>query len=246
AADSRNGLEAVDYLRATRGDTNTWVIALGTNDAAFYSTTQAMSVIRTMLDRIGPGHRVIWVNIYLPKTPSWQASWNDALTRVADERPTELFVFDWASIAATRAGIMNTDRVHMTTSGYSLRSQKIAEFTRSLPDPARPVALSTPTPAADGTAGGYVSLAPSRVLDTRGGPKVASGAVVRVELGGVVPADASAVAINLTTTQADAPGYATAFPCDRAVPETSTVNYIADSTQSGSTLVFGGESHHVV
>ena len=44
-------------------------------------------------------------------------------------------------------------------------------------------------------------------------------------LGNLVSADAVAVAVNLTATQAAAPGYLTAYPCGGAVPLVSNVNF---------------------
>lgn len=80
------------------------------------------------------------------------------------------------------------------------------------------------TPSTD-DAGTFTVVSPTRVLDTRPGSPVNSsgskpeaGAEVRVTLGGAfgVPADATAVALNVTATEATAPGYVQALPTGRA------------------------------
>ncbi len=91
----------------------------------------------------------------------------------------------------------------------------------------------------------FVGANPLRLVDTRnavGGP---TGVVrpatprsvpvrgVTVDVGGVarqVPADASAVALNVTMVDAGAQGYATVWPCGTPRPEASNVNFAAGAT----------------
>ena len=74
------------------------------------------------------------------------------------------------------------------------------------------------TKAATSKAGRYQALNPARLIDTRQngvGPKVAAGATITVNvagLGGVPPAGASAVVLNLTATQSDRGGYVQVMP----------------------------------
>ncbi|HEV2344035.1 MAG TPA: NosD domain-containing protein [Actinocrinis sp.] len=87
------------------------------------------------------------------------------------------------------------------------------------------------------TASGYYfnPVAPLRVLDTRhaiGVPavaKVAPGGVVRLQLAGTdgIPADAAAVAMNVTVTNAASGGYLTVYPGDTAMPTVSNLNFTA-------------------
>ncbi len=77
--------------------------------------------------------------------------------------------------------------------------------------------------------GRIVPLAPQRLLDTRdGGAAVPGpGAVLNVAVagrGGVPSTGAAAVIVNLTATEAAAPGYVTAFPSGQALPRASTLN----------------------
>jgi hypothetical protein len=76
-----------------------------------------------MLDRIGPGRRVVWVNLYLPGDPERMAEWNGALAVVAQERPDALRVYDWARVAARHPVWMAPDRIHHTADGYRGRAR---------------------------------------------------------------------------------------------------------------------------
>ncbi len=87
------------------------------------------------------------------------------------------------------------------------------------------------------TSGGdrFTAISPRRVMDTRTGP-VPAGEIVGQKLNGgdnmrlafstsVVPADASAVAVNITSTQATSDmGYVTAWPAGTTRPTASNIN----------------------
>ena len=133
-------------MRQRFGDTDSWIVALGTNDAGF-SSGAGTQLIREMLDAIGPGHRVLWVNVHLPRTPGVQQAWNTALNQVAAERPDQLFVLDWASIAARQTGIMAFDGVHLTAAGYALMAAAVATASESLQVGAEQVASPAGEPA---------------------------------------------------------------------------------------------------
>jgi hypothetical protein len=83
-------------------------------------------------------------------------------------------------------------------------------------------------PAAGGFAkGGRFVALPSavRVIDTRATAVLQAGQSVVVDVTGVVPADASSVVINLTTTGTLGWGFFTCYPLDAAVPpQTSNLN----------------------
>jgi hypothetical protein len=91
----------------------------------------------------------------------------------------------------------------------------------------------------------FVGAVPSRAVDTRnaiGGPlgvltPAAPRAVpvrgVTLDVGGVarqVPADATAVAVNVTMVEARAAGFATVWPCGSAQPDASNVNFARGAT----------------
>ncbi len=89
----------------------------------------------------------------------------------------------------------------------------------------------------------YVPLPPARLADTRpnsstvdgsfaGGGAVAGGTTLQLQVGGRggVPVDATAVAMNVTVTEASAAGFVTVFPCGSIQPTASNLNYAAGST----------------
>lgn len=90
----------------------------------------------------------------------------------------------------------------------------------------------------------FTAFGPNRVLDTRNttggshGP-VAPGATVRLQIAGAntIPADVTAVALNLTATDTSGPGFVVAFPDGAAQPDSSTVNFTAGQTVANTTIV---------
>ena len=102
--------------------------------------------------------------------------------------------------------------------------------------PSAPTAPVTPT-------ANYHSLVPARVLETRDGLSTvdgqfngiglrAGGSVTQLTVAGRggVAADAAAVVLNVTVTDARAPGYVTLFPCGGQTPTASNLNYVTGST----------------
>jgi hypothetical protein len=91
-------------------------------------------------------------------------------------------------------------------------------------------ALPTSAAAAPTAAGRFVSLSPTRILDTRqglGAPprRVAAGTSIDVQMtGSLVPTEATAVAFNLTATGAGGAGFVTAWPAGSAAPVVSNLN----------------------
>ncbi len=106
------------------------------------------------------------------------------------------------------------------------------------PEPrAERVAAATVAPLAQGEPGGFVPVAPRRVLDTRvAGRPVPAGAVTPVDLAGVTPAGATSAVVHLTVDEPDADGYLTAVPCGQAVPLASSVNYARGSPSSDDAI----------
>ena len=87
----------------------------------------------------------------------------------------------------------------------------------------------------------YVSLVPSRILETRpptqagyAGDKPAAGSTVQLHVVGTgspaVPGDATAVVLNVTGTEATADGFVTVWPCGAPQPTASNLNLTAGST----------------
>jgi hypothetical protein len=104
--------------------------------------------------------------------------------------------------------------------------------------------------------GGFVSVTPYRVLDTRtAAAPLASGQSIPVLLN--VPADAVAVALNVTATEPTGPGFLAVYPHGTPTPSTSNVNFVTGQTVPNMVVVgvgsgavdvynFGGSTHVLV
>jgi hypothetical protein len=101
------------------------------------------------------------------------------------------------------------------------------------------LAVVTPAPAATVTTpGGFTSVAPSRLLDTRNGtgaPKVAvaKGGVVHLQVagrGGVPTSGVSAVVLNVTVTAPASGGYVTVYGDVTGRPTASNLNFVKAQT----------------
>ena len=100
---------------------------------------------------------------------------------------------------------------------------------------------------------GYESVIPRRVLETRSsttqigysGPKPPAGSVTKLSLAGVVPSGVSAVVLNVTVTNPEGPGFATVWPCDRARPTASNLNFDTGQTTPNAVVVQPGSSMQV-
>ncbi|MCU1361999.1 MAG: hypothetical protein JWN99_3288, partial [Ilumatobacteraceae bacterium] len=92
---------------------------------------------------------------------------------------------------------------------------------------------------------------PSRLLETRVGDGLstadgqfngigprAAGSVTSLKVNGRgdVPADASAVVLDVTVTGATGPGFVTVFPCGGAIPTAATLNYTAGATVTNAVV----------
>jgi hypothetical protein len=126
--------------------------------------------------------------------------------------------------------------------------------------PPTPDPPPAPTPCAPGAiipagaaSDGFVSLVPARLLDTRAGlPTIDCQFAGLGQVGGTkevaltvtgrggVPAEATAVVLNVTATGAGDNGYVTVYPCGAAKPITSNVNYLARQTVPNAVIAMIG------
>jgi hypothetical protein len=69
--------------------------------------------------------------------------------------------------------------------------------------------------------------------------RLPAGSTTTVKVAGVggVPADATAVSLNLTVTNPRTPGFLTAYPCGETRPLASNVNFTSDDTVAGAAIV---------
>ncbi|MFE6907746.1 hypothetical protein [Streptomyces erythrochromogenes] len=98
----------------------------------------------------------------------------------------------------------------------------------------------------------FTPHAPTRLLDTRSGiggsnRAVTPYGVARVKVGGNsgIPADATAVALNVTAVNPRSAGHVTAYPSGTAQPTTSNVNFVAGQTVPNMTIVQVGADGYV-
>ena len=96
-------------------------------------------------------------------------------------------------------------------------------------------------------AGAVVPVTPTRLWDTREHAVLSSGATLPLHVAGVagVPADATAVFVNVTVTQPQAYGYLTVFPAGEAVPATSNLNFVPGLTAPNLALVKVGKNESI-
>jgi subtilisin family serine protease len=105
---------------------------------------------------------------------------------------------------------------------------------------------------------GFASLTPARVLETRAGLQTidgqfagigprAGGSTLELRVAGRagVPADATAVMLNLTAVNPAGPGYLTVYPCGQTQPLASNVNYLAGDVVPNAALAKLGTNGNV-
>ncbi|MGO4473112.1 LamG-like jellyroll fold domain-containing protein [Arthrobacter sp. M-10] len=87
--------------------------------------------------------------------------------------------------------------------------------------------------------GAFAPLAPSRMLDTRGGSAAGGDSPVSFQVGGVsgIPANVSAVVFNLTVTGPKSFGFVSAFASGTERPNASNVNFGPGQTVANSVTV---------
>jgi Cysteine-rich secretory protein family len=95
-----------------------------------------------------------------------------------------------------------------------------------------------------GSGTGLTTVVPARLLDTRSGTggwlgQLGHTQTIDLPVGGKagVPANASAVVLNVTATDASGPGYLTVYPCGGAVPLASNLNFTAGDTRANLVTV---------
>lgn len=91
----------------------------------------------------------------------------------------------------------------------------------------------------------FTPVSPVRVLDTRGGPAVAGGQTITLNLAGRLPTTATAVVLNLTGVGPTVSTFVTAFPGGAARPVVSNLNLAAGETRANLVTVAVGATRAV-
>lgn len=89
------------------------------------------------------------------------------------------------------------------------------------------------------TAADFYTVEPCRLLDTRSGPALQSGVTRLVTLGGAcgVPANARALAVNVTAIMGTGGGSLVVFPGNYPTPETITTNFRTGATLANNAIL---------
>jgi hypothetical protein len=129
-----SGVIAAQQVRATWGEADCWVIALGSNDLIFGAGDPgvATQLIESMLAATTPGARVWWVNLDYHRDPVFAfdfvgatSRFNATLTQRAAIDP-DLAVIDWYSLAEAHLEWF-FDAVHVDAAGSRARAQQVAD-----------------------------------------------------------------------------------------------------------------------
>jgi hypothetical protein len=100
---------------------------------------------------------------------------------------------------------------------------------------------STAVPDAVAAGPVFTPLTPVRALDTREpgdtGPKVGPGSTTTLDLSGVLPADATAVSLNVTAVDPTAATFLTVWPTGAPKPWTSNINVVAKQVRPNAVIV---------
>ena len=127
----------------------------------------------------------------------------------------------------------------------------------SVPSPVVVDVIGAFVPVTSARSGRFVAMPPQRTFDSRLSGMVGAGTVISLPLPGGVPADAVAIAANVTITQSLSPGYVSAAPGGRPMPEASILNVdgpdqtraaagILPVSATGLSLLTSGGGHLVV
>lgn len=144
-------------------------------------------------------------------------------------------VFSSARIKRGTARVAATMGLLLVLSGLAVPGAQAD--TAAAPAPT-PVAL-VGTTAKPTTEGAFVSVAPSRFLDTRNSAPVGPDGTVSFQVGGVngIPADAAAVVFNLTVTGPQSFGFISAYASGSNRPDASNLNFAAYQTVANAVTV---------
>lgn len=138
-----SGVLAARSIRATNGEANCWVIALGTNDISNGVTTtiRARAAVAEMLAEVTPKARVWWVNVDFRSVegaavdyPAATKTFNAVLNERAASDP-RFAVIDWYTLAESHPEWFlkpdgTSDPVHVNTVGYNARAAQVVDVIR--------------------------------------------------------------------------------------------------------------------
>lgn len=176
-------------------------------------------------------------------TPSWNASlrsYSAAIDTACLGNPVD---FSWRATMAYEH--VDTEVLLRDMAPDTGWSGPVANDAHPDNHPCTPAVVSPAGPPADG----FVSLVPTRILDTRvgmptidclfeGGGRMGGTTEVQLTVAGRggVPPNATAVVLNLTATEASQPGFVTVYPCGAGKPNASNLNYLPNQTVANAVI----------
>ena len=156
--------------------------------------------------------------------------------------PAATYVLSWSDSTPSTSTPGSPSHVETTTTHTF---PKVGVYTIS--DVARlpgGISLGTQNLGFDTAGSGYTAYGPTRILDTRNGTgaakaKVSTGSSVTVLVAGrnLIPTNVSAVALNLTVTNATGNGFLSAYADADGGNSTSNLNYLRGQTVANSVIV---------
>jgi peptidoglycan hydrolase-like protein with peptidoglycan-binding domain len=175
--------------------------------------------------------RVIWVNMADVKGNYTAA--NAALQQALGRWPN-LSIADWDAASAAaggeRARWIASDGVHLSVTGQA----QFALWLRQVAGASAPGGGSYKPPTR--------RFQPNQRIEL---PVVGANVVGPDGVARAIPAEASAVAINITAVTPSQPGFITVWPCDVGRPDSSNLNYVSGGAVANSVIAPVGASGKV-
>jgi hypothetical protein len=105
-------------LMQSGGLADTVIIELGTNG------TIKEPDMRALIDLLGSGRKIVFVNCQLPK--SWGVKDNQLIAKVTADYPNTI-IADWYGASLDKSGYFYSDHVHPTAAGAKVMAQVVAD-----------------------------------------------------------------------------------------------------------------------
>jgi hypothetical protein len=170
--------------------------------------------------------------------PRWGPATGGAVVNVVGTcfRPGAAAAF--GGLPAVGVSVLGPNLLSATTPAHAPGAVDVAVTNPSLPP-------ATAASAYTYGAAGFFTLPPCRLVDTRGspgprgGPALAANSERTFAVTGTcgIPADAGALSVNLTSSEASAPGHFRLYPGGTALPLVSSVNYASGQTRANNATV---------
>ena len=244
-----NAMEVI--AKIPQGSVDELVLMVGYNESSATFTSSLQQVMPLIRSR-GVKH-VTWLTFHVEGTyqppldgdASYRSN-NVLLRALANSSGGYVTLLDWDRLVDERnQQYVQADGAHISTVGAYTLAQFIRDAVVELwsSSPSEPVGALARKQQTNVAATGVSFLAqPQRVLDTRegigvdGGGTVKGGEAVRVQPPNL-PADATAVLLNITGVNPTGDAFITAYPCSATLPTASMLNLRAGTIRAAAAWV---------